>query len=344
MWNVLSTGLWLPLLLEVSALVTFGALALWAALRIIEKIMDWTTPQGPIAFPISAQRRGFAQNIGRWSVIVSEQDYRRRAGRLGLLRKLARCWWPLVAYVGLAQFLLFYGAKGISEEMNVSYFTGLLLIGGILSLLGIFRRKMLFDHLRGSFVPEGQELDWDSEAYMGGLRLRARFDNHPRKIFLERSEDKVLSKDGAQPFYFHGVMSQPDSVHWHGNGLLVSEFRMLDNQADRMTEQNWLKKIKERDALHATLSAYVLAGSQKASAIALLEYPGAVIMVSPLEEHLKFLDTIAARLKKRRDVPALPARDVANSAGQEFYSKFNDQRVAELLAQHEWVSKERMPI
>ena len=335
---------WMHWILESSSLFAFVSLSIWTLLRMVEKIADWAAPAGPKFFPLSAQKKGFAQAIGTWSVIVSEQDYKRRAGKMGFFKKLARIWWPMVAYFAFAIFLLAYGAKGISEQMDVSFWTGLALIGSVLGLLGVFSKKRFYDHFKGSYIPEGAELDWDAQAYVGGLRVRARFEGKPRKSVLIRKEDQAVSKDGAEPFYWHGMMAQPDSVHWHGNGMLVSEFRMLDGPDEKIDEENWLKKMRLKDVLHATISAYVLAGSQKACVCALLEYPGVVLLINPLEEHLKFLDAVASRLKKRREVPAIPAREVAAAASQEFYSKFDEKRVGELLSHLEWVSKEDMPI
>ena len=331
------------LTLDWSGLVMFIALFFWVFFRVLEKILD-LFKKHKRTYPLSAQRKGFAQNIGTWSVIVSEIDYQKRKSEMGFLKKLAKIYWPLLTYIAFAQFLLLYGAKGIAEQMNISFGLSLLMMGGLLAGLGLFRRKMIFDHVRGSFIPEGKMLDWDQEGFLGGLRLKVRFENKPRKVLLSRDEDKVLSKDKTEPFYWHGIMVQPESVYWHGTGLIVSEFKMLDSATDKMTEENWLKKIKLKDALHAILNAYVVAGNEKTQAIALLEYPGAIIMITPLVEHLKFLEQVGNRLKTRRNIPAIPAREIALSASQEYYTHFNDKKVAELLAQDEWIKKENKAI
>lgn len=334
----------LAVVLNWSAWVTFAALSGWLLLRLVEKILDWATPRGGKQFPVSAQRKGFAQGLGVWSVIVSESDYERRARRLGWFRKLAREWWPIGAFLAFAQFMLLYGAKGLTEQTDMPYWMSLPAMGAVLGGLGLFRKKMLLDHLRGSSVPEGKKLDWDAEGYVGGIRLRARFEGQPRRALLSRQDDKALSKDGSEPFAWHGVLTQPDSVHWHGSGLLVSEFRMLDGPGETLTEENWLRKVKERDVLQSVLSAYVLSRTQKAPACALLEYPGAVIQVYPLAEHVDFVEQVADRIRKRRSAPSISAREVCLAAGQEFYSRFTEKRVAELLAQNDWVSKEEMPV
>ena len=85
-----------------------------------------------------------------------------------------------------------------------------------------------------------------------------------------------------------------------------------------------------------------MANDRKVPAVALLEYPGAVVMVTPLAEHVEFLEAVAERLKKRKKVAGMSARDAALAAAQEFPSRFDEARVAELMAHQEWVSQERM--
>lgn len=332
------------LALEISGAFTFVALGVWVLLRGAAWVSDRMTAKAPKSFPISAQKWGFAQNLGAYSVIQSESEYRLREGRMGLLHRTAKVWWPLVAWASLTQFIALYGARGIANELEVSFYVALAMTCSALGALGLFRKRMVQDHLRESFLTEGKALDWDAEAYVGGLRLRARFEGRPRKVILSRDDQEALSKDRSEIYYYHGIGAQPEAAHIHGAGLIVSEFRMLESAEERMTEENWLKKIKLRDALASALSAYVVAKSQGMQAVALLEYPGAVIMVSPLAEHVQYLESVADRLKKRKRSPTMSAHEVSLAAGQEFYSRFDERKVAELLAHHEWVSRDKMPL
>lgn len=329
---------------EISGLFTFVALGAWVALRALVYACDALAGKPPKSFPISAQKLGFAQNLAAYSVIQSESEYALRAGRMGFLHRLAKVWWPLVAWAALTQFVAFYGALGVANEIKINFYLALALTCSALGALGLFRKSMIQDHLRESFLAEGKALDWDAEAYVGGIRLRARFEGRPRRVILSRNDEQALSKDRSEIFYYHGIGAQPDSAHSHGAGVIVSEFRMLDRADERMTEENWLKKIKLRDALHSALSAYVVAKDKGLQAVALLEYPGAVIMVTPLAEHVQYLESVADRLKKRKRSPTMSANEIALAAGQEFYTRFDERKVAELLAHNEWVSRDKMPL
>lgn len=336
------TGTWIILLLDLSGRITFATLGVWALLRILAFAGLALGGKTPKFFPVSAQRLGFAQGLGSESVILSESDYHARSMTRSLLQKLAQVWWPLVTWAVLIQFLILFGAKGLASELSIPYGLGLALSCSAFVSLGFFRRRMVGDHFRESDMPEGKELDWDAEAYLGGLRLRARFEGRARKVALGRLERNILAKDHAAQFHFHAIVCQPDSAHKHGSGAIVSEFRMLDTADEKMVEETWRKKIKLSDALNAVLSAYVLANDMKTHSVALLEYPGAVVMITPLAEHVEFLEAVAERLIKRKKVAAMPAREIALSAAQEFPSKFDDNRVAELMAHSKWVSKEKM--
>lgn len=331
-------------LLEMSGAFTFASLGVWVLLRILAYVSDLIRPQKTKFFPISAQKLGFAQNLASYSVIMSESEYQLRIGRMGLLHRLAKIWWPLVAWVSLTQFIAFYGARGIANEFGIPFYVALGITCSALMGLGVFRKRMIQDHFRESFVEEGKALDWDAEAYIGGIRVRARFEGRPRKVILSRDDESAISKDRSEIFYHHGIGAQPDSAHTHGAGLIVSEFRMLDRAEDKMTEENWLQKIKLRDALHAALSAFVVARSKGMQAVALLEYPGAIIMITPLAEHVQYLESVADRLKKRKKSPTMSANEICLAASQEFYTRFDERRVAELLAHQEWVSRDKMPM
>ena len=335
-------GPWVSLLLDLSGKLTFGALGIWAALRAVAWLADALGPKAPKFFPISAQRVGFAQGLGARSVIVSEADYHARERERGFLQKLARAWWPVVAWISLTQFVMLFGAKGLANELEIPFALGLGMSCSALMSLGFFRRRMLWDHLRSADLPEGKALDWDAEAFVGGLRLRARFEGSPRKVKLDRQERDTLAKDGGELFHFRGVVASPQSAHRHGQGAIVAEFRMLGSPQERLDPSDWVKKIKLADALQAALSAYVVANDLKAPSVALLEYPGAAVMVTPLAEHVEFLEAVSDRLQKRRKISGIGARDVALAAAQEFPSRFDEMRVAELMARHEWVDKERM--
>lgn len=338
------SGSWVALIMDLSGKVTFGSLGIWAMLRMIAYFALLLGPGVPRFFPVSAQRLGFAQGLGARSVIVSEADYDARARGRGFLQKLATSWWPLVAWASLTQFVIVFGARGLANELEVPFWMGLAMSASAFLALGFFRRRMVGDHLRESDLAEGKELDWDAEAFFGGMRLRVRFEGRPRKVLLERLERNALAKDHAEHFHFHGIVANPGSAHRHGSGLIVSEFRMLSSVEERMEEQNWTRKIKMSDALNALLGAYVLANDKKMPAVALLEYPGAVVMITPLAEHVEFLEAVSERLKKRKKATAMTVRDIALAAGQEFPSRFDELRVAELMAHQDWVSKERMGI
>lgn len=338
------TGSWIALLLDLSGKITFGCLGIWAFLRLLAYFGQLLGPLAPDFFPVSAQRLGFAQGLGERSVIVSEQDYHARARGRGFLQKMAKSWWPLVAWGALTQFVILFGARGLSNELEIPFWLGLCMSASALLSLGFFRRRMVGDHLRESDLPEGREIDWDAEAYLGGMRLRVRFDGRARKVVLARMERNAIAKDHASEFHFHGMVAQPDSAHRHGSGLIYSEFRMLDTPDERMDEENWQKKVRLRDALNAVLGAYVLSNERRLPAVALLEYPGAVLMVTPLAEHVEFLESVGERLRKRKKVSAMTVRDIALAGAQEFPSRFDELRVAELLAHKEWISQENMPI
>jgi hypothetical protein len=338
------SGSWIALLSDLSGKVTFATLGIWALLRIFAFFAGLLENKPAKFFPISAQRLGFAQGLGTQSVILSEADYHAREKGLGFLQKLAKVWWPLIAWVSLTQFIVFFGAKGLSRELSIPFWLGLAMSCFAFLSLGFFRRRMIGDHLRESDLPEGKSLDWDDEAFMGGMRLRVRFEGKPRKKVLGRHERNVIAKDHAEQFHHHGIVCLPDSAHRHGWGIIVSEFRMLDFADESMVEENWTKKIKLRDVLQSVLSSFVLANELKKPAVALLEYPGAVVMITPLAEHIEFLEAVADRLMKRKRVPAMSSRDVALAAAQEFPSKFSELRVAEMLAHQDWVSKDKMEI
>lgn len=335
---------WIAFALEYSGVVTFASLGIWVALRAIALVADLLGPRPVKSFPISAQKMGFASGLARHSVILSEAEYKARQGRMGFLHRLAKVWWPVMAWAALTQFVMLYGARGLANELEVPFWVGLGMSASALGALGMFRRRMIQDHFKESFLPEGKELDWDAEAFVGGIRLRARFEGRPRKVVLSRLDESAIAKDRSEIFHYHGIAAQPDSVHEHGAGLIVSEFCALDKMEERMDESNWLSKIKLRDALRSTLSAYVVANQKKMPAVALIEYPGAVVMVSPLIEHVQFVEHVAERLRSRKKTPAINARDAALSAGQEFYTKFDEAKVAELLERQEWVSRDRMAV
>jgi hypothetical protein len=332
------------LLLDLSGKLTFGALGLWAGLRGLAWVAEALGPKAPKFFPVSAQRLGFAQSLGTRSVILSEADYHARERERSFLQKLAKTWWPLVAWGALTQFVMVFGAKGLAFELEIPFALGLAMSCSALMSLGFFRRRMLRDHVRAADLAEGKALDWDAVEFMGGMRLSARFEDAPRKVRLERSERDILAKDGGERFHFRGVVASPQSAHRHGKGAIVAEFRMLGAPDERMERSNWASKIKLADALQAALSAYVVANDLKAPSVALLEYPGAVVMVTPLAEHVEFLEAVSDRLQKRRKISGIGARDVALAAAQEFPSRFDEMRVAELMARHEWVDKERMGV
>lgn len=335
---------WVSLLLELSGRMAFGSMGVWALLRLVAYFATLLGPRPPKFFPVSAQRLGFAQGLGSRSVIVSEADYHaRRVGR-GFLQKLATAWWPLVAWAALIQFVVVFGARGLANELSIPFWLGLAMSASAMLVLGSFRRRMVFDHLRQTDLEEGRELDWDAEAFLGGIRLRARFEGRARKIPLERLERNAIAKDRAEQFHFHGISAQPDSAHRHGQGVIASEFRMLGSGSERMTEENWTRKIKMADALQAILTAYVMANDRKSPAVALLEYPGAVVLLTPLAEHVEFLEAVADRLKRRKKAAAMAAREIALAASQEFPSRFDEGRVAELMAHQEWVSQDRMGV
>lgn len=328
-----------------SGVIAFFSLGIWLLLRAGLFVADLLAPKQPPYFPISAQKLGFAQGIGEFSLIISESEYARRKGRLGLFRQVAKVWWPLVAWASMAQFLALYGAYGIAQSLQVSFAYGLGLSVSSLGVLGLYRRRMISDHLReASSIAEGRAICWDAEAYLGGLRLRARFEKLPHRIAITRSDEQALSKDRSEAISWRGVLAQPDSAHWHGAGLLVSEYRMLSHPGEEISEENWLRHIKLSDALHSVLSAWVFANSRSVPAVALLEYPGAVIMVSPLAEHIEYLESVGERLRKRKKVATMSVREISNAAGQEFFSRFDEKRLAELQARHEWISKDKMPI
>lgn len=335
---------WVSLLLELSGRLAFWSMGIWALLRLVAYFAVLLGPRAPKFFPVSAQRLGFAQGLGSRSVILSEADYHARLVGRGFLQKLATSWWPLVAWVALIQFVVVFGARGLANELSIPFWLGLAMSASAMLALASFRRRMVFDHLRQSDLEEGRELDWDAEAFLGGIRLRIRFEGRARKVPLERLERNAIAKDRAEQFHFHGISAQPDSAHRHGQGLIASEFHMLGANDEKMTEENWTRKIKMSDALQAVLSAYVMANASKSPAVALLEYPGAVVLLTPLAEHVEFLEAVADRLKRRKKVAAMAARDVALAAGQEFPSRFDEARVAELMAHQEWVSQERMGV
>lgn len=331
--------------LEWSGLLAFFCVGVWIALRLAVAAIDLTAPKQPTFFPVSAQKLGFAQNIGEFSLIISDGDYSRRRGRLGRFRQIAKVWWPLATWAALAQFLAFYGAQGIAIVLEASFWHGLFISLSSLGVLGLYRRRMIADHLReASSLAEGRSLDWDAEAFLGGLRLRSRFEKRPHRIVLSRKDEDALSKDRSETVSWRGILAQPDSAHWHGSGLLVSEYRMLDRPDAEMTEANWLGNVKLRDALQAVLSAYVFASSRSVPAVALLEYPGAVIMVSPLAEHIEYLESVGDRLRKRKKAATMSAREISHAAGQEFFSRFDVNRISELLSRQEWIAKDRMPL
>lgn len=327
-----------------SGIFTFIALGVWVILRLSVLALDAMAPKLPKSFPLSAQKMGFAQNLGAHSVIMSELDYRMRQERLSPLRRAARVWWPLVAWAALAQFMALYGAKGIAYELRIPFWAALCLTLSALGLLGLYRRSMIKDHMRETSLAEGEPLDWDAEAYVGGIRVRARFEGRARRVILSRLEQQALSKDRLEVYYHNGIAAQPEAVHSHGAGVIVSEFRMLDSANEVMSEQNWLSKLKLKDALHTVLSAYATGNSLKLPACALLEYPGAVIMVSPLAEHLEYLDSVGERLRKRKNASSMAAREIALAASQEFYTRFDERKVAELMAHERWISRDKMPI
>lgn len=331
--------------LEWSGLLAAFCVGVWIVLRLALLAVDLTAPKKIPHFPISAQKLGFAQGIGEFSLVISESDYARRKGRLGLFRQIAKVWWPLVAWASMAQFLALYGAFGVSQALGVEFWHGLFVSLSSLGILGLYRRRMIIDHLReATSIAEGRCLDWDAEAFLGGLRLRARFEKRPHRIALVRRDEDALAKDRSETLSFRGILAQPDSAHWHGSGLLVSEYRMLDRPDAAMTEENWLANVKLRDALQAALSAYVFAGAQSVPAVALLEYPGAVIMVSPLAEHIEYLDSVGERLRKRKRCATMSSREISHAAGQEFFSRFDVNRISELLSRQEWIGKDRMPL
>jgi hypothetical protein len=338
------TGGWIALLLDLSGKITFACLAIWVVLRVLAYFGHLLGPVAPNFFPVSAQRLGFAQGLGERSVIVSEADYHVRSLSRGFIQKLATSWWPLVAWGSLTQFVILFGARGLANELEIPFWLGLGMSASAFLSLGFFRRRMVGDHLRESNLPEGREIEWDAEAYLGGLRIRIRFEGRARKVVLSRLERNAIAKDHANEFHFHGMIAQPDSAHRHGSGLIYSEFRMLDAADEKLSEESWLKKIKLRDALNAVLGAYVLSNERKMPVVALVEYPGAVLMVTPLAEHIEFLEAVGERLRKRKKAPSMTVRDIALAAAQEFPSRFDDLKIAELMAHKDWVSKENMPI
>ena len=335
---------WISLLLELSGRLAFGSMGVWALLRLVAYFAMILGPRPPKFFPVSAQRLGFAQALGSRSVILSEADYHARCVGRGFLQKLATSWWPLVAWVALIQFVVVFGARGLANELSIPFWLGLAMSASAMFALASFRRRMVFDHLRQTDLEEGRELDWDAEAFLGVIRLRVRFEGRARKVPLERLERNAIAKDRAEQFHFHGISAQPDSAHRHGQGLIASEFHMFGSAEEKMTEENWTRKIKMSDALQSILTAYVMANDQKASAVALLEYPGAVILLTPLSEHVEFLEAVGDRLRRRKKTPAMAARDIALAAAQEFPSRFDEARVAELMAHQEWVSQGRMDV
>jgi hypothetical protein len=338
------TGPLIALLLDLSGKITFGALGIWAMLRALAYLAGLLGPQAPTFFPVSAQRLGFAQGLGARSVILSEADYHARSKAVGLLQKLAKTWWPLVAWASLTQFVVFFGARGLANELAVPFWLGLAMSTSAFLSLGFFRRRMVGDHLRGADLPEGRALDWDAEAYLGGMRLRVRFDGRPRSVRLARLERNAIAKDGGEQFHFRGIVGGPASAHRHGAGAIVGEFRMLSAPDERLEEATWAKKVKLGDALHAVLSAYVLGNDAKLPAVALLEYPGAVVMVTPLAEHVEFLEAVGDRLQKRKRSSGIPLKDVALAATQEFPSRFDEMRIAELMARRDWISQGKMDV
>ena len=288
---MIGTGL-VSLLLELSGKITFATLGLWGALRIIAFFSKILGSRPPKFFPISAQRQGFSQSLGAYSVVVSEAEYNARLEEMNFLQRLAKTWWPLITTASVTQFVILFGAKGLAFELEIPFWLGLGMSISALLSLGFFRRRMIKDHLRETDLPEGKLLDWDSEAYLGGMRVKARFDGRARKVILNRLERNVLAKDGSTQYYFHGLAAKPDSVHRHGDGLIVSEFRMLDTIDDKMTEDNWTKKIKLKDAIGSVLSAYIVANELELPVVALLEYPGAILMITPMAEHVDFFESV----------------------------------------------------
>lgn len=330
--------------LEWSGLICFVTVAVWLGLRAGVFVHErFFSKAGPRQFPISAQRMGFAQWIGEWSPIISEYEYEARLGRYGFIRMLAKAWWPLVALAGVIQFLLFFGAKGLETELGVSYSTGLMMSFSALGILGVIKKDAISDHFKRTFPSEGRPLDWDDEAFFGGIRARVRFEGSPRKILMTRTDENALGKDG-EVFYRHGIAARPDSVHWHGAGIVCSEFRHLDTPNERMTKAEWTGQVKMRDAVHAVISAFVVSGDQKAPVCAFLEYPGAAVQLYPLAEHVEFFSDVAERLKKRKKIPTIAAKEVALAATQEFPSRFDATRISMLLEQNKWVSKRDMPL
>lgn len=330
--------------MDLSGKITFASLGIWALLRALAYFGRLLGPVPPDCFPVSAQRLGFAQALGERSVIVSEQDYHARARGRGLLQKMAKSWWPLVAWGSLTQFVVLFGARGLANELEVPFWLGLCMSASAFLSLGFFRRRMVADHLRESDLPEGREIEWDAEAYLGGMRLRVRFEGRARRTMLSRLERNAIAKDHANEFHYHGMVAQPDSAHRHGAGLIYSEFRMLDAPDERMVEDSWQRKVRLRDALNAVLGAYVLSNDQKQPVVAIVEYPGAVLMVTPLAEHVEFLEAVGERLRRRKKAPAMTVRDIALAAAQEFPSRFDEMRIAELMAHKRWISQENMPV
>lgn len=334
----------LTLGLEWSGILTFVILGIWVLLRTGLWIHDtMLAPKKHLHFPVSAQRLGFAQGIAKYSVIMSDVEYKMRKGYLSLPRRIIRIWWPLLAWSAVAQFIALYGARGLANELNIDFLYALAITISALGILGLYRKSMIRDHLKETSIAEGESLDWDAEGYMGGVRLLARFEGRGRKIVLNRLEENALSKNGAQTYSYKGMMAQPEAVHTHGTGVLVSEFRM-SAESTPMSEDNWLQRIQLKDVLHMVLTSYVSGNALQMPFACLLEYQGAVILIYPMAEHVEYLESVGERLRKRKNLPTISVRDVALSAAQEFYTRFDERKVAALLAHQEWIDRDNMPI
>lgn len=331
--------------LEWSGIFTFFVLGIWVALRFGLWLYDKISfNKKHIHFPISAQKLGFAQNIGNYSLIMSEMDYKLRQGYISLPRKIIKIWWPLIAWAAVGQFIALYGARGVGYELKIDFIYSLIITLSALGILGLYRKSMIKDHLRETSMPEGESLDWDSTAYIGGIRILARFEGRARKVILNRLEENVISKDGINTYSFKSIMSNPSAIHSHGTGVLISEFRLLNNPNETITEENWLQKIQLKDVLYSSLNGYVCGNSLQIPFACLLEYPGAVFLIYPMAEHIEYLESVAERLRTRKKLPVIAVRDVALAASQEFYTRFDEKKVASLLAHQTWIEREKMPI
>ncbi len=334
-------------ILEWSGILTFTTLFAWTFLRftlfVYDKFSD-TETEATKFFPVSAQKLGFAQAIGKKSLIISEVEYNKRKQNISWWRTLIKVWCPLVAWLFVAQFVTLYGAIGLSNESGLNLVYALLLTVFAFGVLGVYKKSMFKEQFNANSIAEGDPLDWDDSAYIGGMRIKARFEGRPRKIVLVRTENNVLSKNRGTTYEYGGILSTPEAVHQHGTGLLVSEFRMTTPEKEQMSSENWLQQIQLKDVIHSVLNAYVAGKSLNMSVCALLEYPGAVIQISPLEEHMQYFESVGDRLRNRKNLTSISVRDIALAASQEFYTRFDEKKVSALLAHEKWIDRDQMPI